>query len=333
VDAASSPLKHWGLQIAQALAAVTGGGSIVWEYQIRDPIIILSTGWQPFAVMSVSEAEHHRYADQTFLRAASDEIVRFGLDDTTSPSWTTSLINGTTGHWIRMRIDSTVTTLPTFERFRLCPSQWRINAQGQPSALGLAQWRSELAGIGNVFGTTSGTANGTLTVGSGGIPTGWTHEVPKGKLNSNGDDVSFQFALPDGICTAFGLSFTLTYVLEGSSPVTAAADVILSALVLGSGGVLIADAAGGVVPVARAATAAEALTSKAAHTETLSTPTGAIGDRPQTLRWEGVDISAHYSGDQVLVRLELDNDGTPNQDLVVLSLQIGGVRFTQGRRL
>jgi len=162
------------------------------------------------------------------------------------------------------------------------------------------------------------------------VPTEWTQKIKKGDLNSNGDSVSFQFQLPDALCTAFPLSFDVIFSLDGGSPITAAPDVILSVLVLGAGGVLIADSGGATVPVARAATAAETFTSKAATAITVATDTGAITGRPLTMTFGPYPITDYYEGDSVIIRLELDADGTPAQDFQLWTMQVSGVRFATG---
>jgi len=324
-DAAGVALKHWGVELGQTIAAV--GGSFIFEIQTA------ASTWVEIDVMAVSELDQFRYANDVFLRASSDETIRVGVD--TATSWAETTISGTTGYWMRARIASTLTTAPVFERMRLDPSHTGTNALGQIAAKGLAQWRSQLFGVGNVWGEIDGggAKDATIAVGSGGIPTGWSQKIKKGKLDSNGDSVSFQFQLPDGLCTAFPLEFSLVYSLVGGSPVTVAADVILSVLVLGAGGVLIADSAGSITPVARADTAAEAFTSKAATTLTVATGTGAITGRPLGMSFGPYPIADYYEGDSVIIRLELDDDGTPAQDFIIWALIVSGVRFTTGGRL
>lgn len=325
-DAASASLRHWGVELDQVAAAVLGGGSFIWEVQTA------AGTWTEIGVMAVSAAAGHRYASDVFLRSSSDEIIRAGIDSVTT--WPATTINGVLGRWMRVRIDSTITTGPTFERMRLLPSSTATNALGQLSARGLAQWRSELFGVGNSWGEIGGAADANIAVGSGGAPTGWTSKIKKGLLNSAGDAASFQFQIPDGINTAFPLTFSLTYSLAGASPITVAPDVILSVLVLGAGGVSIADAAGGAVPVARAAaTAAEVFTSKPATAITVQTDTGAVTDRPLTMEFGPYPIADYYQGDSVILALELDADGTPAQNLTIWSLVISGVRMAPGGTL
>jgi hypothetical protein len=268
-----------------------------------------------------------------FIRPDEEEAVQFGIDPTTT--WAAQTILTTTAYWTRWRISTAVTTAPVFERVRLEESSSSFNRQGQFTARGLARWRSELFNVGNVWGEIQGggAKDGDVPVGSGGAPTGWTQRIKKGRMDTNGDAISYQFQIPDGLCTAFPLEFELYYSTLGTGPITLGPRMILSAVAFGGGGVEIADAAGGVVPVARASVDAEAFTSKAATTYTLTGPTGAIVGTQQKLTFGPFDIADYYEGDAVVLRIEMSDDGTPNQDVVVWSLGVRGVRFTQGRTL
>jgi hypothetical protein len=321
---AAVELKHWGWVLNQAVAGV--GGAYVAE--IWDGV-----AWVAVGVMAASVGEQYVYADQAYLRATSAENIHLGVDDSTTQALST--VSGQPAYHTRIRVTSLLTTAPTWERLRIMESSLATNALGQLSARGLAMWRTQLFGVGNVWGEVAGGGAGdaTVAVGSGGVPTGWDQKIKKGALNSANDSISFQFSLPGALCTAFALNFTLTYSLVGASPVTVAPDVILSVLVLAAGGVLIADSAGGIAPVARAATSAEAFTGKAATAITVATDTGAVTDRPLTMTFGPFPIADYYEGDLVVLRLELDADGTPVQDLVVWTFAADGVEFTTGGRL
>ena len=325
-DSASTPLKHWGHVFNQTTAAILGGGEFVCE--LWD-----GAAWVAVGVMAHNVAELYRYANDVFIRPDEEEAVQFGIDPTTT--WALQTILGTTAYWARWRISTAVTTAPVFERVRLEESSSSYNRQGQFAARGLARWRSELFNVGNVWGEIQGggAKDGDVPVGSGGAPTGWTQRIKKGRMDTNGDAISYQFQIPDGLCTAFPLEFELYYSTLGGSPITLGPRLILSALAFGGGGVEIADTAGGVVPVARASVSAEAFTSKAATTYTLTGPTGSIVGTQQKLTFGPFSIADYYEGDAVVLRIEMDDDGTPNQDVVVWSLGIRGVRFTQGRTL
>jgi hypothetical protein len=325
LDENGDTLKYWGTKTEQVGAATLGGGSFIWEIQSA------ANTWTEVGIMAVSTEDQYAYANDIFLRASSDETLRASIDDDTT--WPETTINGTLGHWMRVRIDSTITTAPTFERLSLSPSYAFTNRKGQLSAHGLAQWRSQLFGVGNVWGEIDGggTKDATITVGTGGVPTEWGQKIKKGLLNTNGDSLSFQFQIPDGICTAYPLYFDLFYSVDGDP--TTGIDVILSALVLAVGGVDIADSAGAKVPVARAATAAEVFTSKAATAITVTGATGTIAETQQVMRFGPYDISDYYEGDAVVMRIELDDDGTPGQDMTLWTLAVNGVRFTSGGRI
>ena len=44
-------------------------------------------------------------------------------------------------------------------------------------------------------------------------------------------------------------------------------------------------------------------------------------------------IAGYYAEDVILVRMELDNDGTPNQNIAIIAMIIEGVMFTDGGTL
>ena len=326
-DSSGNRLKYWGCEMDQTSAGIVGAGAFIWEVQTAASV------WTEVDVMASSFADQYPYANDIFLRASSVEIIRVGIDGDTT--WPETLIDGTLGHWMRVRIATTITTAPVFERLRLLPSYGIMNDKGQLGAQGLAQWKSQLFGVGNVWGEIDGggAKDATIAVGSGGVPTGWDQKIKKGKLNSNGDSISFQFQIPDAICTAYPLYFDLFYSTTGGSPITTGPDLILSVLVLGVGGVPIADASGAIVPVARGVTSAEALTSKAATAITVTGAIGAITETQQVMRFGPYSIADYYEGDAVILRLEMDDDGTPNQDVNIWTLATSGVRFAQGGRL
>ena len=287
--------------------------------------------WVQVGCMASSVAELYRYASQVFIRANSEENVQLGIDETTT--WATQTILGTTAYWMRWRIATAATTAPVWERVRLEESSKFINRSGQLAARGLARWRSQLLGVGNAFGPIGGAGSVNVAVGTGAQPTGWSHRLEGSNLNGIGDAIGYHFQIPDGLCTAFPLTIELFYSLTGTAPITAAPSVIVSVLVLRTGGVDIADPAGAIVPIPRPETDAETFTSKAATFIAQSTPLGTFQDSPQKLSFGPFDVSDYYTGDQVILAVELDDDGTPNQDLQAWSLVANAVRFQLGEVL
>jgi hypothetical protein len=154
-------------------------------------------------------------------------------------------------------------------------------------------------------------------------------------MNNSGDAIYTQLILPNTICTAFPLRITPVYTVQGSQPVTSAPTGTVSVLPAEVVGVPVADPAGGIVPIPRARANADTLTANAGQ---------AIGPRALTglattdnfalsTVFSSFDINGYYGGDLVLIRFEMDSDGTPNQDLTVLTLILEGVAFSDGGTL
>jgi hypothetical protein len=322
-------LKHWAAKVTQVAAAVDGS----YVMEIWDGL-----SWVGVGVQATSEVETYRYSSDVFLRAASDEFLQYGIDaDTTWGLATADEAGAVIGpsYWVRWRIASTATALPTFETVWLSPSQLQINSLGRRRALGLALWREALIIGGNVFGESGGVFSGNIPVGSGGVPTGWTQNAPNSRMNNSGDAIYTQLILPNTICTAFPLRITPVYTVQGSQPVTSAPTGTVSVLPAEVVGVPVADPAGGIVPIPRARANADTLTANAGQ---------AIGPRALTglattdnfalsTVFSSFDINGYYGGDLVLIRFEMDSDGTPNQDLTVLTLILEGVAFSDGGTL
>ena len=338
VDVASVALQFWGILLHQATAGV--GGTYIVE--VRTAV----NTWVPVGYQSVNEATDVRYGADLFLRAGTKEDLRLGVyggdpdpllpDGTAWPA--TALGAFGTGRWARIRVVTAVTTLPAFERLAIAPSHTQFNAEGESVAHGLALWRKTLSTGGNVFGESGGVVNASIAIGSGGLPTGWNHIAPNAKLNQNGDAIYFQFALQDGLCTAYPVRIKVVYSLEGGQPVTTAPSCILSFLPVEVTGAQVADPAGGVASVPRALANTDSLTANAAQSDTENLDGGAT--LPATLdnfaheqEFGPFDITGFYEDDLCYIRFELDADGTPNQDVTVWALIISAVAFSDGAPL
>ena len=328
-DVTGEPLKHYGYDIKQVDSDLTG----TYIFETWN-----GSAWEEHGVQAVSNAELYRYSNDVFLRSSSSEEIRFGIEESIS-TWAKKTIDGTSAYWSRIRIESTGSSLPTFNQIKVQPSFYSHNIRGQAATTGLAMWKETLAGAGNIFGETGGVVNSLRPVGSGGIPTGWNHSMPNSRLNQNDDAVYFQFVIPNGCCTAFPLNFSVLYTLDGTQPVTSNVNCILSVIPIQVSGVPVADPNGGKVPIPRTVSNTETLTAKAATAITNPLlPEGAT--LPATLDnfihrvdYGPYDISSYYEGDIVAVRFELDDDGASNQNVTVWALSIDGVKFTEGKNL
>ena len=315
-------LKHWGARVEQTVAGV--GGSYVVE-------IFDGVNWVAIGVMATSNVETYRYSNALFLRASSSEFLQYGIDADTT--WATVSVDGTTAYWVRWRIDTTLTTGPTFERVWLTPSTIQFNNRGLRRSLGLATWTKTIVSAGNVFGESGGVVSADFAVGSGGVPTGWTHNSPNSLMNQNGDAMYAQFTLPAGICTAFPLNIDVIFSFDPGGLLSTPVLGFVSAIPVETAFNTVADPTGGITPVARAIADTETTTAKAATSVSFDSSLIATTWPADTLfkgEFGPYDISGYYSGDAVLVRFELDNDGTPNQDVAIIAMIVSGTAFTDG---
>jgi len=317
VDAAGAYLRTFGLQVVQDVAAIVGAGNFVFEIQTA-----IST-WTTVSVMAVSTAENYAYANNVFLRAASTEMVHLEIGSS-SPVWPQTVVNGTSGRWARVRIDSTVTTAPTFETFRLASSAMSFNRDGQRLATGLAMWSTVVTTSG-IQWSGSGTKNGAVTVGTGAGT--WNHELDKGKLDSAGDDGYTQLILPANICTAFPLYMRILYGYQalGLTPPT----LQLGTYVAEVAGNKIADPLGAIIPIDRSVAATELTTARVAALQALPGDTLQL-DTIFRIEYGPIEIENNYGGDMVLMRFTMTADGT-GTDVLLYGFEIEGVAMTDGQ--
>ena len=313
-DASAAKLKHWTAQFAQ----VGQGTQRTYVFEIYSGV-----AWVAVGVQSVQHDNQYRYGNQAFLRANNVEDYRLGVEGSTT--WASSAINGVTGHWARVRVDTLGLpgTVPTFEQLKLVPSQFGVNAKGQQLAQGLAMWKQTLFGSGNMWGEGAGAKDYTVGVGTGiaaASLTGWNHKVKKGKLDSQNDFITWQFNVPGGMCTAFPIKFTVTYSHDTAQTLDLACCVIPQPVA----GVLVADPAGGTTPTARTVAATTAYDTVAALNTTNTIVTNI--DTPDTTSYE-FDISNVYEGDMLILKLHM----VTNHDIFIWSLQVEGVSFSAGK--
>jgi hypothetical protein len=202
-------------------------------------------------------------------------------------------------------------------------------------------WRKTIAASGNIFGESGGVGNASKPVGSGGGTTGWNHSMPNSRIDNPGNAIYFQQAIPEGICTAYPLQVAMVYTMRSpGATVTTAPIGILSLLPVQVSGTLVADPSGGLTPVARAYTATEDLTAKAAQTDTQNLDGGAtlggglvLSDKALQTEFGPFSIQGYYEGDLFFVRFEMDSEGVPASDVEVFSMVISGVAFSEGGAL
>jgi hypothetical protein len=317
----SDVLKHWGLYISQTTAAVEATKrSFAFE-------LWNGTAWVEKTVMDVSEPELYRYANEVFIRANSTELIQYGVDTTTT--WAKKTISGKNLYWARIRIKTAVTTRPVFEQFRLLPSHMYVFEDGSVAYVGRARFTQTLAAGGNVFGGIGSTVDGSINVGTGGAPTGWSHEIKQSVFNGNGDGLDWQTPIPLGADTGYPVYMDVVLIPAsgGAGTVTMRGSI----LPLEVAGNLEADPTGGITPVARTLANTETTTAKAAQTNT-QTYTSGTTDKMQKLRFGPFNLSNYYEGDLLCFYLEMSDDGAGNADTYVMTLSLTGARWANGGR-
>jgi hypothetical protein len=273
-------LKHWGLNILQTTAAVEGTKrSFIFE-------IWNGSAWVEFNVMALDIYNYYRYGNEVFLRGNSGEGVFYGLTRS------------------RVRIKNTLTTLPAFNQIRLMSSGAYFGENGYFMFSGTSRFKRNFCNLANYFGDEGGIATANINVGSGGVPTGWSHMIPRALMNGNGDAVQYQFTLPRGIDTGMPLSVRMNYSVVNAG--TGDATFIASILPIEIQGVLEADPSGGITPVARALANTETVVAKQAQTVTNATVPTAVNNKLQSITFSGFSVANYYEGDMVVVRLEMD---------------------------
>mgnify|MGYP003675672953 CR=1 FL=1 len=314
VDSSNTTLKHWGIEIDQVAAAVIGTGNFIIEYQSAANV------WTEIGSMAVASEEQHRYANNLFLRANSEERLYAGIHDFVS--WAPTTINGVLGRWMRCRIEATVTTAPTFERFRLMPSHTNINKRGSRFATGLAMWKSKIALAPQLGGGMLTDAD--YTVGSGGNISFTHSDAVLDTAGGNGSVAGAILEIPSGLCTAFPLRVKVIYNFETASTATS---FDFKHYVAQTQGILIADPSGAITPIVRTEAATELWTTNTAVIDAETTPAGVLNKLFILRKATDADISANYEGDFLFIEMDIT---TMNSELAIISLELEGVSFNTG---
>lgn len=150
-------------------------------------------------------------------------------------------------------------------------------------------------------------------------------------MNQTSDAIYTQIILPKGIDTSFPLTVDVMYLIVTGGP--GDFSLISSVLPLEVVGVLEADPTGGVPPIARTITNTETVTDNAGQIVSIATVNATDQTRLRKITFGPYDISSHYEGDAVLFRLEMEDDGPNNVDLVIMGYEVSGVFWTLGEIL
>jgi hypothetical protein len=344
------PLKFYGLETFVSSQASSGGTYVFESWN--------GSQWVEVMGMCSSVDKGFSYGTDYFIRPNSNEFVRVGLNEfietpiadfgVSAVTWSNKTINSVDAYWLRIRIDTAVTTLPNFERFKILDSVYSFSKNGVPSAKGLAQFRKTINLNGNIWsgnaaGMGTALASYDRTVGTGG--NAYTHYFNDSLIESAADSISIQFPLPIGTCTAFPLTFKLvmeapngnnTAIDAGGNTIQLTTSVLPQPII----GTLIADSSGGVEPIKRTIAQTSTIISQNPFSNTVTVlPEGYT---PSTTTWQDLDnqvfeiglgkvnVQTIYEGDILMVNIEvstLDSGG----EVAIYSLIVEGVSHQDGK--
>ncbi len=129
LNSAPSEVEFYGVYLDIDTARVDG--AVVWEYYN-------GSAWTTLGIMNVSDSGFFPTATDT-LDVVGQFNIRFD-DRWRALSVTTDLMSlGTTHHWVRIRITSTLTTLPQIDQIQIHPNYQYINSQGFTEYYGVAR--------------------------------------------------------------------------------------------------------------------------------------------------------------------------------------------------
>jgi len=346
-DLNGDPLKFYGLETFVSSQASSGGTYVFESWN--------GSQWVETLGMCTNVDEGFSYGTDYFIRPNTDEFIRLGLDEfiespiadfgVSAVTWSNKTINSIDAYWLRIRIDTAVTTLPNFERFKILDSVYSFSKNGVPSAKGLAQFRKTISLNGNIWSQSGGGMSLTeyqRTLGTG--TNAYTHYFDKSLIDAAGESVSIQFPLPIGTCTAFPISMKLIMEVPsgGGTIDTNTIEIITSALPQEVVGTLIADSSGGTEPVKRTIAQTNTLDSLNPYESIIDvlpegytpgvTTWADLRDKIFEIDLGQINVQSIYEGDMVFLQTGINAlNTTGSGEVVVYGLIIEGVSHQDGK--
>lgn len=313
--------KHLGLRVNQTVGAV--------EIVEKSFVVEIWDGaaWYEVGTMAFGPPEYYTYANALFLRVQTSEFIHFGIDAATV--WAKKTIDGHNLYWSRIRITSTLTTAPVFEQFRLLPNHTTVHNDGTITFHGSSRFEVSLVGLGNIFGENGTVVDGSVTVGSGVAPTGWSHNCKNSEFNTNGDAINWQFPIPPGTDTSLPLNISGILIPTVGSAGTVT--MLASLIPIEVAGVHVADPAGSRVPAPRTLANTETAVAKASQWDSTTFLSGST-DKFQRVEFGPFDVTDYYAGDLLCLRLEMEDDKAGSANVNTMTASVTGTRWHLGQK-
>jgi hypothetical protein len=198
-----------GMKTEATVAMVVGAGVIVWEYW--------NGAWVAFDIMSSKSDAPYTPRAQNFLINANGEQTRWD-GPTMSGDWATTAVDGTTAYWVRARITTGITSVPTLERVKLHTNHFEANADGFVEFFGAAEVkRTFWTGNGENISAPSGGANAPANLDVT-VSTNISYRQEQ-SLYASGSDVrraGTMIEVPDGIDTSRPITLKMAWKTDGT---------------------------------------------------------------------------------------------------------------------
>jgi len=348
-DLNGDPIKFYGLETFVSSQASSGGTYVFESWN--------GSEWVETMGMCTNVDEGFSYGTDYFIRPNTDEFIRVGLDEfiespiadfgVSAVTWSNKTINSIDAYWLRIRIDTAVTTLPNFERFKILDSVYSFSKNGVPSAKGLAQFRKTINLNGNIWSPSGGgmsLEDYSRTLGTG--TNAYTHYFENSLIDTAGESVSIQFPLPIGTCTAFPITMKLVMEVPvgGGTIDSDTIEIITSALPQAVVGTLIADSSGGIEPIKRTITQTNTLDSLNPYENIIDvlpegytpgvTTWADLRDKIFEIDLGQINVQSIYEGDMIFLQTGINAiNTTGGGEVIVYGLIIEGVSHQDGKGL
>lgn len=203
----SNPIKWYGLKLNTTTASVLGSGDIVFEYWN-------GTAWTEFNHMiTQSSAPYLSHANEKFERVENNQ-VRFDPDISMDWSINDPVSLGVNLYWMRMRIDTGITTAPVFLSSKIHTSRLEVNADGFQEMFGDARVRKKFPiTFGGFQASAASPANRDVYL-SDRLGVG---RIENDFQNNTTDRTGFVQYLPFDIDTSSSLSVEISYLVDANS--------------------------------------------------------------------------------------------------------------------
>jgi len=157
-DSSGNPLPFYGFKTIVTAAAILGSGNFKIQYWNDN------SGWldSPGYMETQSSGNYYSNANSVFEETGSFHIrgpLQLSAETDPNLTWNISdpITLGTNRYWLRIRIETTITTAPIFEQYKLHSNRFEVNGDGWLEYFGSARPIAKLPWEVQVFEKAAGT--------------------------------------------------------------------------------------------------------------------------------------------------------------------------------